>query len=368
MRKFWPSVVLAFIYLICSSTFYSCMKPPKYQPPTTAVEYSFEAGKDMTALFNFTATYVDADNRTVSEKIIELPWIKLMDAPTPFNANLEVEFTAKNGDLELEKYEIGFKGEISQPIATKPNEVLPVSKATINDGKLLFTITLPQNISPVEVNLSVAPLKYNKHFAFTLTVDDSSVNAWSKFFRLIHRKWLDDIEFFHQDITPSTGYVPEHSLSMTDGCGNERRFGFGVAIWPTLGDDWHPDGRIVESSTSKTNPYITWNELRTMLDFGNAVHYHNVNEMVYDKTKPLDILNGLELDYQKVVEKLGRKMKVLALPDGNKAYIEAAQSFPKIEFIRSSLVSENLIYLHSCKGLKGVQTYGGNGTSDIKRK
>jgi len=321
----------------------------------------------MTDLFDFTATYTDENDQEASEAIRTFPWTKRITAQLPFDAHLEIRFDAKERIPDRKSYEVGFHGAVERSDATRTASSSPTLSQTPADGKLRFSVTLPEGVSPHGVDAAIPALKYDKHFAFTLTVDDAMVNAWSRIFPLIHRKWVDDKEFFHLGCSPTTGFVPPTALAMTDGCGNERRFGFGVALWPTLRDNWHPEGRISEQSTSFYNPYITWEELRRMLDFGVSVHFHNVDETKYGKTDPAQIVQGLSDDYEKTLQKLGRRMKVLALPDGNRFYIEALESFPQIEFARSSL-SRTRIYLNDCGSLRGGETCGGQTTSDISVK
>lgn len=233
--------------------------------------------------------------------------------------------------------------------------------------RIQFSVTLPTGTFPEDVHLSVAPLKFNKRFAFTYTADDTVAGAYSRIWRRINRKWIDDVEFHHMGAERTTGYIPDYPLVMTDGCGNDRRFGFGVAIWPTLRDDYHPDGRIRDSSTSTTNIYITWDELRTILDFHGSIYFHNMDETKYDKSDPQQVIKGLKEDNDKAFEKLGRRMKVLALPDGLQSYVDAGRIANFISFMRSSL-SNDLIRLNDCGLLRKAETYGGEHTSDIARK
>lgn len=137
----------------------------------------------------------------------------------------------------------------------------------------------------------------------------------------------------------------------TDGCGNDRRFGFSVALWPNWGNEYSPNGFIKDSTTSKTSPYITWSELEDCVDFGASVIYHNVDERVYDKTNPDEVMKGFREDFDKVLQKLGRRMKVMGLPDGNSAYVTAADRSPLVEFYRSSLTGEK-IYLKEAGSLR----------------
>lgn len=234
--------------------------------------------------------------------------------------------------------------------------------------RLQFSVTLPAGVDPATVNLSVAPLKYDKRIAFTYTADDSVVGAYARVWSRINRKWIDDVEFHHMNAERTTGAVPANTLCMSDGCGNDRRFGFSCAIWPNLGNQYSPNGFIKDSSTSTTSPYITWEELRQIIDFGVSLCFHNVDERIYDKTAAEEIVRGFVEDDRKTFEKTGRHMKVLGLPDGNRAYVEAAGMSNLVVFMRSSLNSSNRINLHTCGRLRGQNTYGGTNSSDITVK
>ena len=232
------------------------------------------------------------------------------------------------------------------------------------EGEVIeFSFELPEGVDASTVKLDFAPLKYDKHMAFTYTADDSVVGAWARIWRRINKKWIDDIEFFHKGVTPTTGSIPAFPLVYTDGCGNDRRFGFSVALWPTWGNEYSPDGMIKDSATSTSNPYISWSELEDIVDFGSSMIYHNVDERVHDKTNPGDIVKGFQEDHGRVLQKLGRRMKIMGLPDGNASYVKAAESSPLVEFSRSSLSSEK-IYLKETGSLKKKMTRGGIGSSD----
>ena len=229
-----------------------------------------------------------------------------------------------------------------------------------------FSIALPSGVSADSVNLSFAPLKYDKHFAFTYTADDSVEGAYARIWRRINQKWIDDSEFFHLGNTPTTGYTPEYPLVYTDGCGNDRRFGFSVALWPTWGNEYNPDGLIKDTSTNSI--YITWDELDLIKDWGVSMLYHNVDERIYDKMKPDEIKKGFVADYEKTLSKINRRMKIMGLPDGNSAYVTAADESPIVDFYRSSLHHLEKIYLKSTGSLYKKRTYGGTNSSanDVK--
>ncbi|MEG1842425.1 MAG: hypothetical protein RR221_06895 [Alistipes sp.] len=254
------------------------------------------------------------------------------------------------------------------PVAGCTEMVLRMRYIKYMGDKLSFSLTLPSGVSAGDVSLSAAPLKYDKRFAFTYTADDSVVGAYARIFKRINKKWIDDVEFAHMNQEPTTGVTPENALCITDGCGNDRRFGFSCAIWPTWGNEYSPNGFIKDSSTSKTNPYITWEELKLMVDYGISLCYHNVDERIYDKNTPAKIARGFVDDNLKTYEKTGRYMKILGLPDGNSAYVDAADLSSMVVFMRSSLHASSKVNLHTCGLLKGLKTYGGTNSSDITAK
>lgn len=233
---------------------------------------------------------------------------------------------------------------------------------------LRLRFTLPEGVAAENVSLRFAPLKYDKHFAFTFTCDDSYVNARSRIWSLIHAKWIDDREFNHPGAAPTSGYRPEHPLAMTDGCGNDRRFAFSCAIWPTWGNELNATFVKDLAATGVNSMYISWEELAQLTDFGVSMLYHNVDERVYGKDDPALIAKGLEADCDKVYEKLGVRLKVLGLPDGNEAYAEAARQSDRVCFMRNVHASATRIRLHRCGDLRKGETYGGDNNSIIERK
>ena len=247
---------------------------------------------------------------------------------------------------------------------------LGLSRAGGAGNIVRLRFSLPDGVSPDDVSLRFAPLKYDKHFAFTFTCDDSYVTAYSLVWSLINARWIDDREFRHLDGIPTSGYVPDHALVMTDGCGNDRRFGFSCSVWPTWGRADDPANTYVKDlvRTGANSMYISWEELRLLSDFGVSMLFHNVDERVYGKADPALIAQGFRDDYDKVCEKLGLRMKVLGLPDGNEAYAEAAQQSDLIHFTRNSLAWQTRIYLHTCGDLRKGQTYGGGNNSDPDKK
>jgi len=372
MSKIFPRF---FLPLLAAAFIVACIRIPKQpqttDPDTTPLTYRFDGGADLTALFTLQASYIAADGRTQTEQIASLPWAKEVGVSAPFGARLDVRFRKKADYPRQDVYAVGFSGGIdcaSANAAIPPPPGLSRAGGAGNIVRLRFS--LPDGVSPDDVSLRFAPLKYDKHFAFTFTCDDSYVTAYSLVWSLINARWIDDREFRHLDGIPTSGYVPDHALVMTDGCGNDRRFGFSCSVWPTWGRADDPANTYVKDlvRTGANSMYISWEELRLLSDFGVSMLFHNVDERVYGKADPALIAQGFRDDYDKVCEKLGLRMKVLGLPDGNEAYAEAAQQSDLIHFTRNSLAWQTRIYLHTCGDLRKGQTYGGGNNSDPDKK
>lgn len=337
---------------------------PTY-PIISEVNYSFDGGKDLLSFFNLTVSYINSDKKVVFEQISSLPWQFSQKVHTPFDAQFDVLFSVKDGDVpEALFYKMGFDGDITYNNSYGYINSLD-TKNSENKEMISFRICF-ENIEEAEkATLSIPTLKYDKHFAFSYTADDAVVGAYARFWRRVNKKWIDDIEFFHKHCTPTTGYQPENTLGMTDGCNNERRFQASVAIWPNVHNEYQPNGFMEESTSSTQMPYITWDEVATIVDFGGSVCYHNVDEIKYDNSNPEQIVSGIEEDRIKTLNKIGRSMKIMSLPDGNRAYLEASKLIPSITMIRTD-IDASLISLQETKSLYKKHLY--NGFSEDKEK
>lgn len=326
-------------------------------------------GVDMTSLFHLQTQYLDTNNTTVSEEITALPWSKTITFKTSCKPSLNVKFSKKENIPNQKSYSVGFSGdiqfELKQTESSKGYNVPLLTKADQNQDVevIKFKIAFNTEQQARDAVLSVPFLKYNKHFALSYTIDDSSVEAYAKLWRRINKKWIDDIRFFHKRCTPTTGYIPDYPLGYTDGCGNKIRFPVGVAVWPNAKNEWNKNGIIADFSDNTYSPYITWEELSDIIDFGGTVYYHNVDEDKYSKENFTEILKGMAEDRFVTYSKIGRFMKVLALPDGNPNYLLAADNNTNIVMTRS-YAGEPKIYLDNLQSLykKRIST-GGNDMS-----
>lgn len=322
----------------------------------------------MNSLFSFRASYVDADGRTVSENISSLPWSRTLTVETPFDAQLDVAFSARAHYPEKSLYEVGFEGAILSPERSGKGTASAATRAATENDALVLRFTCPDEAAAQRVALRIAPLRYDKHFAFTLTVDDCWTNAFSQLWSRIHAKWMDDQPFYHLDRPRTTGRVPDLPLTMTDGCGNPRRFGFSCAVWPTWGNANNETFVKELAATGDASIYLAWEELGLMSDFGVSLLFHNVDERVWGRDDPARIIDGLRQDYLEVLRRLGVRMKILGLPDGNEAYLQAAEQSDLVAFVRNSLAPQRKIFLRTCGPLFKQETYGGDRSQEVADK
>lgn len=194
-----------------------------------------------------------------------------------------------------------------------------------------FTVSVPPSVDKSTVNIVFPPLKYDKKFAYSLIVDDDRVDS-NKIFFLVNRKWVDSEKYQHIGQERTTGHTPSKTLGYTDGTGVERRFTYGVACWPGMGNDYVPDYMDPPAAkVGKTYPYLTWPEVRHVMSFGNEIYFHDVRST--DQNDVDGLLAGIGEAQGVTLEKIGTGMKVMVRPNGNDTYVEAAKLYPDIVFI-----------------------------------
>ena len=71
---------------------------------------------------------------------------------------------------------------------------------------------------------------------------------------------------------------------------------------------------------------LVWGNVKEMLNFGIGIAFHDV--MATDINNPNDILAHYEIAQNIILNRLGRGCKMLAEPNGNKNYVEAAHNYP----------------------------------------
>lgn len=350
-----------YLFIVLLTVFSSCIKKPVYNITIESdVCYSFSGGMDLLSVFQIVSNYTSSNGLICQDTITELPWTHNEKLIAPCDAELIISFTKKNDIFDRDYYYLGFSSDITYSNSVQSYSDTKVARNALESeyDTIKFCIDYHDQTKAENAVLSIPPLKYNKHFAYSYTTDDSAVGAYARLWRRINRKWMDSIEFFHSRCTPTAGYQPLNTLGFSDGCGNERRFPIGVAIWPNVYSQYLPNGIIEDYSSSIYSPYITWEELNYIVDFGGSIYYHNVDEQKYDKQSSDDILKGIEDDRVKTLNKLERSMKIMSQPDGNKSYLTASEQSSEIVMIRTEENSPK-INLEEVSSLYKKRLYSG---------
>lgn len=149
-------------------------------------------------------------------------------------------------------------------------------------------------------------LKYNKDTLVSFTTDDSNTSSFCRVWAGINGRPVSN-KFYHANQLDA-GDIPvsivdttlSKTLGYTDGCGNERRFTHGVAIWPhCLGNagvtmmDTTSDVTPEATNTYRfMNPYLQWPDLSVMLKYGCSMYYHNIGTEAFGDDKVLSELSS----------------------------------------------------------------------------
>lgn len=246
----------------------------------------------------------------------------------------------------------------NEDISNAVKAFLTIQYIKIDYERVDFTLTNVDDAS--SIGLSFPALKYDKQFAYSLIVDDCRVDSNKLFFQ-INQKWVDSEKYQHFGQAHTTGYTPEKTLNYSDGFGVEKRFTYGVAIFPTGHNDYIPD-YMGRENPLPNYPYLTWPQLLHVLKFGNEMHFHDVFDV--DTGTVEGILSGITSAQDKTLEKTGTGIKVMVRPNGNDDYIEASKRHDDIMFMTtegsnhtvsdlnaSTNLLKGIIYRRNCDGI-----------------
>lgn len=192
-------------------------------------------------------------------------------------------------------------------------------------------------------SVSKAPLKYNKDFAYSLTFDDATSDAFTHAMPLLRGGTLKEFD------NPFSG------LFYTDGCGNDIPFRGGIA-WNSVtfnGADTH-NGDVQGS--------LTWRQLDSLYDYGWDVlnHSYSHSSVFTNQMSTVDYVNEVIKNQAAVREKTAKhlEMPIFVVPSGDVAYQDIAlQLGSKVVFDQSG---NNLI------GVGGLQIDGDVNLSNLK--
>lgn len=180
-----------------------------------------------------------------------------------------------------------------------------------------------------DIDVSFAPLKYDKKFVLSWTTDDALLCIYSYMHKYINGKYIDDTYNYHDWMAPTTGFTPSRVLCSTDGCGNDVRFRVDSA-WVSYNNN------ISDGIHSDKNAflYVSWPEMVTFLDFFNTAMNHGGG----DESKPLE---SMRMCGDRLLEKTGYYPFLLLIPGGKTGYQEAVES---LDSLYHYSIKENLNY------------------------
>lgn len=243
----------------------------------------------------------------------------------------------------------------NEPEYLLTSEVKPYYRAMILDGscngqpiysdiykypynilsKSTLSFKLPPNTNKENIKIGFAPLKYNKRFAIGTTSDDQGIVAWNRLLPYFNQGWIDDLQYFHSNMTRTTGAYTSRSLTYTDGCGVIRRFSINTANCYNLrGEYW--EYPMNKQSPNNNWIYLVWDDQYIINDFDGACSFHDVqapNKSEEGGTVN-EILSGLEdANDNCIFNALGRKLMVMTEPNGDSLYTKASLLYSGIKMI-----------------------------------
>lgn len=178
------------------------------------------------------------------------------------------------------------------------------------------TVVITFDQAPTSLQISKAKVKYNKEFAYSFTLDDGLVSAYSNVFPILKggRKAANDVYY--------------NGFSYTDGCGHLIPFKAGIA-WNSAnstGEDLHTD-----NSTG----YMSWAQLDELYEAGWDVLNHSfshktrgynalglpnpsLTDQIYDQEISANVDRVAQMTKNKI------EMTHLVVPSGDNGYYKRA--------------------------------------------
>jgi hypothetical protein len=184
--------------------------------------------------------------------------------------------------------------------------VLTISAASAFAQRVVVQFNAPLTTSP---SVSKAPLRYDKDFAYSLTLDDGGIDAYTCAYPALNGGKV---------VNNGVNYSP---LYFTDGCGNNIPFRAGIA-WNTVNiynQDVH-DGRVASK--------MTWKQLDTLYDQGWDIYNHSYSHKAKATATMTasDYISEILLNRDAIKAKTKRKVNtpVFVVPSGDANYQTAA--------------------------------------------
>ena len=216
-----------------------------------------------------------------------------------------------------------------------------------------LTISTNKALNADAIQTEIPHLKYNKEWLCLFTQDDCNHSTYAYTWASINGKPQTDSTFYDVqqllagDLPPDT-FSYHKSLGCTDGAGNEVRFAFTTALFQ--------ENKNLNDLTSVRKGYtdnyfrfymkstLTWSDIRDMLNYGNGIAFHNGEDDNWSANED-SILKHYSIGQDSIIKHLsGRGSKMLADPDGNIHYINAAYRFPTIQTLTAEGNANTKVY------------------------
>lgn len=268
--------------------------------------------------------------------------------------------------ISLEDFRTHIEVITNQAISdTTVSGLVTISYIKYQGKRFKISLSIPEGVSAADVTVDFASLKYNKKMAYSFIAADGNNKPYSKLFKYIQGKWVNNGDAWHPNMGKLEGFQAPRVLTYTDGCGGIRRFTIGNSIIP-IRDRQNAEYPYDTTNPTANFPYLVWDEIREMLDFDGSIQWHNIKETgnynptgdAYDKTDPEQVLQGLKDVQAYVRERIGRGMSVLAIPDGNAAYGTAGLAYDEVLMMtggkNNNVLDVNILTMNLAKFWRGI--------------
>ena len=221
-------------------------------------------------------------------------------------------------------------------------------------------------------------LKYNKPLLLLLVQDDCKQSAYCRTWAAINGKPVSNSDPYptptvqEPDKTAQLYYNSAHlrkgdlppnvlpavrTLGSTDGTGKEVRFAFTTTL--SAEEEWMDQDVDVNPGYEKDyyrffmKRGLNWDEIKEMLNYGVGIAFHDV--MAENVNDVEEIKQHYGIAQSKIQEQLaGRKCKMLARPNGNDTYIDAALQYEDIRTMATESNGEDLYPFRAIESLDKV--------------
>lgn len=196
------------------------------------------------------------------------------------------------GTYKLEAFTIGDGTNVGVLAPVTFRSELPVP----DDGYL--TLNLGFANDPGQVQITMAPLKYNKDFALSFTFDDALIDAYTNAYPMLHG-----------GVVQGNGQTYP-GLFYTDGCGNPVSFRGAIA--------WFSVNSSYKDIHTVTPGYITWDRLKELYRNGWDVINHSYS---HDYGTGTDYQFEVTENQKVILEKTGILVNQFTIPSGDLNYV-----------------------------------------------